>query len=284
MPPLFWCPMAKNIVWLASYPKSGNTWLRLVLFNYLFDNEKPAPINQAHRIGPGDAVSMLYRKLAKKPADLMNLETSLALRPRVIAAHSANGADVNFMKTHNANIELQGQKLIPKALTRAAIYVIRNPLDMVVSFAHHYNSGVEEIAEAIGNENHTITPDDSVVHQFIGNWSEHVRSWTNAKGFKVAVLRYEDMTNDPVTAFGSALNFIGAPPNAERLEKAIRFSSFDEAKKQEQTYGFVERPANSKAFFRSGKVGEGRETLPQSAIDRIIADHGPTMKKYGYLE
>jgi len=275
--------MPKNIVWLASYPKSGNTWLRLFLFNYLFNPDEPAPINQAHRIGPGDAVSMLYRKASKTPVDLNDVETSLTLRPHVIKNHSSNGADVNFMKTHNANIDVRGRKLFSKEFTRAALYVIRNPLDMVVSFAHHYNAPVEEIAEAIGNPTHVIEPDNSVVHQFIGNWSDHVRSWTDAKGFKTNVLRYEDMTNDPEKTFGSALTFIGAPQEPERLKKAVRFSSFAESKKQEQKYGFIERSATSKSFFRSGQVGEGRDVLPQSAIDRVIAEHGPMMKKYGYL-
>jgi len=275
--------MSRNILWLASYPKSGNTWLRLFLFNYLFNPDKPAPINQAYRVGPSDAVAALYRKIAKGNVDLSDLKTSLKLRDQVIRAHSRNGADVNFMKTHNANMEAYGQKLIPPALTRGAIYIIRNPLDMVVSFAHHYNSGMEDAAKAIGNPAHTVSPDPSVVHQFIGSWSEHVRSWTEKASFEHHVLRYEDMIDDPETTFEGALRFLGAPDEKEKLRKAIRFSSFDESKKQEQKFGFVERSSGSKNFFRSGRVGEGRAVLPSSAIDRIISEHGDVMEKHGYL-
>jgi len=276
--------MPKNIVWLASYPKSGNTWLRLFLLNYLFNPETPAPINQAHRIGSGDAVSMLYRKISKKPVNLKDVDVSLSLRSHVIKAHASNGADVNFMKTHNSNLRVRGRHLVPKEFTKSAIYVIRNPLDMLVSFAHHYNSDAAEIAEAINSPSHVIEPDDSVVHQFIGNWSEHVMSWTKAKNFKTHVIRYEDMHGTPDDAFGNALKFIGAPSEPERLKKAIRFSNFDESKKQERQVGFAERSVHGKDFFRSGKLGEGLEVLPKAIVDKVIADHGPVMREFGYLD
>jgi len=276
--------MPKNIVWLASYPKSGNTWARLFLFNYLFNPEKPAPINEAHRIGPADATALLYKRASKEFVDLRNVEATLALRPRVIAAHSSNGADVNFMKTHNANVSAFERRLIPAEFTRSAIYILRNPLDMAVSFAHHYGLTMDKAAEAIGNSAHAIHGDESLVHQFIGSWSDHVTSWTKEKKFKVCALRYEDMIADPEASFARALDSIGAPSEPKRLKRAVNFSSFRELKDQEEKHGFVEQSRNSKNFFRSGKVGEGRSVLPEAAIDRIIADHGPVMREFGYLD
>ncbi len=276
--------MAKNIVWLASYPKSGNTWLRLFLFNYLLNGEKPAPINQAHKIGPGDADAVAYRKAAAGFADLNDPETIMKLRPKVLSGYSENGADVNFVKTHHANVITLGKPVIAPELTRSAIYILRNPLDMAVSFAHHYGLTTEKTAEAIGNPTHAIHGDSNLVHQFIGNWSKHVKSWTRAKRFKVCILRYEDMLVDPHVGFAKALKSIGAPVDEQRLDKAVRFSSFRELKQQEETHGFVEQSRNSKTFFRSGMAGEGLKSLPQPAIDKIIEDHGDLMRKYGYLD
>jgi len=274
----------KTILWLASYPKSGNTWLRLFLFNYLFDPDIPAPINQAHRVGPGDATVALYRAAAKgRPFDPRDSKAALALRPRVIAAHAGTGAAVNFMKTHNANIDVAGTPLIPPALTRGALYVIRDPLDMAVSFAHHYKVSHEHVAEALGSSAHATTADDTALQQYLGNWSKHVRSWERATGFPTRVIRYEDMTIDPHAAFAAALTFIGAPVDDTRLDKAIRFSRFDEASRQEAEHGFVEKPAGATRFFRSGKTGEGRETLPAPSIARIERDHEAVMRRHGYL-
>ena len=277
--------MPKTIVWLASYPKSGNTWLRLFLFNYLFNLDRPAPINQTHRVGPSDASALLYRTAAVGPADLRDEKTVLRLRRRVIETHASNGADVNFMKTHNANIKVQGVSLIPADMTRCALYVLRNPIDVALSYAHHYGLSHDGAATALGNPLTGTLADDSVVQQYLGNWSAHVRGWARARDLKTCVLRYEDMQRDPQGCFGRALRHIGAPVDDARLDRAIRFSSFDEAKKQEQEFGFVEKGQQSgTAFFRSGKVGEGREAMPQSAIDRLIGDHGETMKHHGYLE
>lgn len=276
--------MPKNILWLASYPKSGNTWLRLFLYNYLFNPDKPAPINQAHRIGPGDATAHFYRKIAKGSIDLHDQTAVLRLRPNVIAALSKNGANVNFMKTHNINADAHGFRLIPPEVTRGALYIIRNPFDVAVSYAHHFACSYDEAALSLGQDTTVTVADETVVHQYLGNWSEHVRSWARARDFKTKVIRYEDMQSEPEKTFSEALRFIGAPPDEERVARAIRFSSFDEAKKQEKEHGFIEKPKKAEQFFRSGKVGEGRKALPQSAIDRILADHSETMKRYGYLE
>ncbi len=277
--------MPKSIIWLASYPKSGNTWLRLVLFNYLFNLDEPAPINQAHRIGPSDASATLYHQAAGRKFDVSDARETLKYRTKVIATHAANGADVNFMKTHNANIMIEKTSLIPSPHSRGALYVIRDPADMLVSFAHHFSTTPERSVDAIDSDSHTIFADKArtVVPQYLGRWSDHVRSWVDGKALNTHVMRYEDMQADPVATFGAALRYIGAPEDPERLTRAIRFSSFDEAKKQEEDHGFVEKPKDAKSFFRSGKVGEGREKLPQDLIDRIEADHGDVMKRFGYL-
>lgn len=277
--------MPKTIIWLASYPKSGNTWLRMFLFNYLFNPDKPAPINQAHRIGPSDATAALYTKAVPFGLNITDPRAVLTARPSVVSAHAGNGADVNFMKTHNANIPVDDKPLIMPEHTRGAIYVLRDPLDMAVSYAAHYGLSHDNTAEAIGSASNTILPDQtkSVVHQYLGNWSDHVLSWAKPKGFKSHVIRYEDMQSDPEGTFAGVLKYIGAPSEPERLARAVRFSSFDEVKKQEDEHGFVEKSLNAERFFRAGRVGDGRKQLPQSAIDRICADHGDVMKQYGYL-
>ncbi len=277
--------MPKSIIWLASYPKSGNTWLRLFLFNYLFNLDEPAPINQAHRIGPSDASAALYTQASKKKIDVSNAQETLRVRPSVIEAHASNGADVNFMKTHSANVDITGRALIPAKHSRGAIYIIRNPIDMAVSFAHHFGRSEDEVVSSMNSDIHSVLGDQArtVVPQYLGAWSDHVRSWADSKTLKTHVLRYEDMHADPVTAFGNALRYIGAPEDQERLEQAIRFASFKEAKQQEETHGFVEKPKDAKSFFRSGKVGEGREKLSPTLIERIEAEHGDMMKRFGYL-
>ena len=274
----------RNIVWLASYPKSGNTWLRLVLANYLTNATQPFPVNQLGRMGGGDAVAAQYSAVAGRGLDGLDEDAILALRPKVLRGYALNGADVNLLKTHNPNRHIRGVEMIPPSLSKAAIYIIRNPLDVVGSYKAHYGITIEQTVEAMGRDDHVVMGAGTAVTQFPGAWSSHVQSWTGAKAFPVTVLRYEDMQTDPVETFTKALTALGAPVDAARLERALEFSAFDQAREQEAAHGFIEKGQRASApFFRSGASGGWKDTMPENLVQRIIADHGRVMRKFGYL-
>jgi hypothetical protein len=170
--------MKQSIVWLASYPKSGNTWVRLFVANYIVNRPDPLPINQIHKFGIGDSIAAMYSKVAGRTIGVNDVALSLQLRDRVLAGVVANNADINLVKTHNRRTVAHGVQMIPEKFTRSAIYVMRNPLDMVLSYARHY--GIEN-AEATGLICHTDNanaPTDRTVAEFLGSWSDHVESWT----------------------------------------------------------------------------------------------------------
>lgn len=273
----------RNIVWLASYPKSGNTWARIFLANYLLGTLQPIPINEVHRIGIGDAVAPAYRKVAGghfDPADTMG---HLRLRERVLRGIAANGADINFVKTHNARTRAFGTELILPRYTRAAVYIIRNPLDVVVSYARHYGQTPAQASQAISRADNTVSADPTSVAQYLGNWSDHVRGWTGVRDFPVHTMRYEDMKADPHRAFTGLLGFLGVPVDPERVDRAVRFSSFDEMKRQEQANGFIERSLNADRFFHTGETEQWKQALSPEDIALLRQRHGAVMSKFGYL-
>lgn len=274
----------KSIVWLASYPKSGNTWTRIFLANYLMNSDKPVPINQVHRFGMGDSVARTYHMVAGRQIDVDDYQLTLKLRDKVLRGIVANKADVNFVKTHNIKAEAFGVTLIPDRYTRSAIYIMRNPLDMLVSFARHFGQTHDETAEAIGRTEHTNNAEESTVIQFLGSWSEHVESWTEKAPYPVLAMRYEDMLENPQESFGKVVEHIGMPLDEARLDKAIRFSSFDELSKQEETGGFVESSPKNDRFFAKGQSGYWKTALAPEVAERVRKDHRKVMKKYGYLD
>lgn len=277
-------PVKKSIHWLASYPKSGNTWVRLFLLNYLANRPEPVPINQAHRLGPSDALFALYRAVSPdkslKPTDY---EAILRLRPAMLENHARNGADVNFMKTHCHNGTVGPGRLIPPHLTRGAIYILRNPLDILNSYADHYALTLEQAATQIAHPENAVLGQGDMTAQFLGSWSQHVRSWTRERRFPVCSIRYEDLHADPQGSFAAILTAIGIPPDPARIDRAIQAASFDELKRQEDKAGFIEKSDGGSRFFRKGKTGGWRETLTPELVEKICADHGAVMKKYGYL-
>ena len=277
-------PAKASIVWLASYPKSGNTWARIFLANYLMNRDEPISINEVHRFGIGDSIAKTYHMVASPEVpDLDDYLTTLRLRDKVLRGIINNGADVNLVKTHNIRGQAYQTELIPPRYTRSAVYVMRNPLDMVLSYARHYGITPEEAVTAIGRSDTANASDTATVWQFLGSWSEHVNSWTSKAPYPSLVLRYEDMLAKPEASFGALVQHIGMPFDPARLKKAIRFSSFKEVSKQESEGGFKENPGKNKTFFTSGRAGAWKEALSAELIEQVQSDHRATMKRFGYL-
>lgn len=274
-----------NLVWLASFPKSGNTWLRLFVANYLMNVKEPFPINKAHLLTFGDMMGMPYEKLSGKPLSALDDDTIDALRPRVHRALAAQKADVMLVKTHQAVIQRKSAWTVTADVTKASIYVIRNPLDVAVSYAHHYGRNPSEIIEALDSRWHKLPGDKkTIVTQYLGRWSDHVLSWVDDQELAALVLRYEDMKRDPHQEFAKAIRHLGMEVEEERLDRAIRFSSFDELSRQEENSGFIERSKNAERFFRGGRVGDGLACFTDAEIQRVIDDHREVLTRFEYLD
>jgi hypothetical protein len=123
----------------------------------------------------------------------------------------------------------------------------------------------------------------SNVPEVLSSWSSHVKSWTQNPHPALLVLRYEDMLENPKDAFSRVVSFLRLPPSPQRLDKALRFSSFKELSKQEKKAGFRERSQNSQSFFRVGRRDQWREVLTRDQIARIVELQGVQMRRFGYI-
>jgi len=273
----------KTIIWLASFPKSGNTWARALIANYLIDRDEPVPINALKQFSVSDAHTPLYTKAAGGALSPGDQAAVLRLRPKVLTAIATNGADRNMVKTHNQNLSLQGLRLIPPELTHAAIHIVRDPRDVALSYARHYGLSPERATSAMANPNLSTGADAALVKQFLGSWSAHVTSWRAERAFPVLTLRYEDMLADTEDALAKMVRHLGLEPERARIEKAVRFSSFDELSTQERAQGFGERSRHNDRFFHSGTAGQWRDGLDPALAARIEADQGKAMRAEGYL-
>jgi hypothetical protein len=276
-----------NIIWLASYPKSGNTWFRVFLSNLFSGSDLPVSINALHATPIASARTIFDDFTGVSASDLSMDEIEL-LRPRLYREISANSDELVFQKVHDAwKRNSLGEALFPPEVTHAVIYFIRDPRDVAVSFAHHSSVGFEQMIKKMADPSFSFCEKENRLYnqlrQELSTWSGHVKSWVDDSGLPVMVLRYEDMIANTYTHFEKAVKYLGLKYSRAQIEKALKNSDFRQVKKMEEEEGFAEKPLKMKSFFREGKSGSYRDTLDEKLITKIETMHGEVMKRFGYL-
>jgi len=283
--------MTGNIIWLASYPKSGNTWMRILLTNYLRDGEEPASINSLDLHLISSAREIFDDNVGLEASDLTQEEIE-RYRPYVYEMISEQAKSENsgplFVKAHDAYTNTpEGIPLISKAATAGVIYLVRNPLDVAVSLAHHTAKPVEWVVQKMGDPEFAFVDQTRHLHdqlrQRLLTWSDHVTSWVDESGLRVLVVSYEEMTADSVGLLHKVIRFCGLDDDPERIAKAVRFSGFERIKAQEAEKGFSEMMPLADSFFRKGEVGSWRDGLTEELMNKLLVEHDDVMRRFGYL-
>lgn len=281
---------SKGIFWLSSYPKSGNTWFRIVLSRILNKSADLNYINHIDRIlGSPMLVSRTWmNQLLAIDSMLLEAQELEQLRPMAHAMYGQQIKHTAYIKTHDAYTYLpDGAPLFPAQGCLGAIYFIRNPLDVAISLSHHAKCSLDASIYMMGNQEFTVpfdTQKDKQLPQKLLTWSMHVESWTAATSIKILALRYEDMFFKPLETFGKAMDFLNVQVSDTELQKAIDDASFNKLQHFEKQFGFKEKPPIAGQFFRKGIVGDWQETLTEEQIQKVITDHAELMRAHGYLD
>jgi hypothetical protein len=275
----------KNIVWLASYPKSGNTWFRIFLSNLRSEQPAPIDINEIQTDGIFSSKTIVEKATGIDVGELTQEEADL-LRPDVFRYYSSRFDDLLFIKAHDAYTYLSnGAPIFPSDVSYGAIYFVRNPLAVAVSFAFHLNKELS-FADQMLNQPMFLAKQGrkEQLRQQLLTWESHVKSWTQQQNIRLKIVRYEDMKLQPLETFRSLVQFLGWDYNDEAILKAIENSSFEILKKQEEKGTFIERIKNQKKFFRSGKINDWQNHLSPQQIENIITFNQRQMTELGYIE
>lgn len=268
-----------KLVWLASYPKSGNTWVRAFLHNYILNAETPCSINSLVDFSVSECAMAFFGA----PGEVMAPREVQARRPQVHEALTRLHEDLVFVKTHNANLDAHGVPLCTPTVTAGAVYIVRDPRDVALSYAAFTGKNVDEIIGFMAQDGAANASDGTQVFELLSSWSGHALSWVAAP--RRLLVRYEDLLSEPERYFGRIIRFLGTAgvaPEPERLRRAIEFSSFSTLSSQEAKEGYRAGSAKGGTFFRAGKAGGWREALTPGQASEIWAAHGPVMEKFGY--
>ena len=256
--------------------------------------------NAAFQYVCGDHGTQFLQSTAAIPINKMEQRDFLIYRLAALRNHLAIFGDRDAaLKTHHANLNVLDIPLIPIFMSKGALYIVRDPRDVVISLSKHLGKTIDEVINFMESEGAIIKGEEGVLHHYLSSWSLHVESWLDEGcPLKAGVVRYEDLLNSPAQTFRKAFDCLGLEIENQRIEWAIEQCRIERLREQEEKSGFKESSnkierfgvynnrgnKEKPKFFGKGKVGGWRNILNKDQVRKIENKHGEIMRELGYLE
>ena len=276
------------IVWLASYPKSGNTLLRSILATYLYSSDGRVKFDHLYKIKQFPAIED-FKKLK---IDMSNEKEVFA---NFIEAQKIINEDkkVKFIKTHSSLSKINNCNFTDFKNSLGAIYIVRDPRNVVTSYAHHYSIGVDEAFIQMTDQELFLSKTEIHPEVFISSWRLNYLSWKKAS-IPVLIVKYEDLIKNTKEKLIEVLNFfqtLGMNKSLyddKKLENVIKSTQFSNMQKLEKEIGFnesvIDKKTNKKkAFFNLGPSNNWKTTLDTKLTNKIEESFSKEMEELGYL-
>ena len=278
------------IIWLASYPKSGNTWVRSFLSAYYYSSD-------------GKFTFELLKKIKQFPSkeffDQKLLSVDEASQNWLIAQKKIKDRKkICFLKTHNVNGAFKGNSFTTTEFTAGAIYIVRDPRNVLSSMMNHYSLNESDALKMINSIYRNLKDENDennyASYSFISSWSNNYNSWKLFKNINSLLIKYEDLENDKYKTFSKIVNFTNNIIKKERnidenkFKLAIETTNFEVLQKKEEYEGFDEAVYSSKEgkvkpFFNLGRKNNYKDLLKPETSKVIEGLFKKEMKELGYL-
>ena len=275
------------IIWIASYPKSGNTWIRSLLSSYLFSENGKFSFELLENIK-----QFTLKDLPKNLPKRTNYQDLVTKRWISNQQFINKDHKIHFLKTHNAICTINGNKFTDEFNTKAAIYVVRDPRNIISSLTHHYELSLNEAYDFLLNKRKIIFPVKDKEFNFLSDWAGHYNSWKNINFCSIKIVKYEDLINNTKDIFISILDFLSKFMNLridqDKILNAIDTTKFENLSKMEDKGTFNESAVSLKTnkkikFFNLGKKNDWRLSLDKKMIKGIETNFKPEMLELKYL-
>jgi len=277
------------IIWIASYPKSGNTFLRTFLASYYYSKKGKFDF---------DLLLKIHQFPNMKFSKTKSLCEEDASSKWILNQNEFFDKDnLNFVKTHNCLLPYKGNKFTTKDQTIGAIYVVRDPRNVITSMTHHYSITYEIALKKMLDDNATLLQKsydgDFSNFTYLSSWSKNYRSWKNSNEFKILFIKYEELELNKEDTFAKVLSFINTLSNYEKdidekkFYNSLNSTSFSNLQNKEKNEGFEEsvisRETGKKIpFFNLGFKNRWQKILPEDIKKKINESLSEDIKALGY--
>jgi hypothetical protein len=270
------------IVYLASYPRSGNTFARILLGAYGGIDD----LNQLEDAIPADTSGFLWQNVPDYESQEISARNNWKFRRQVIDDYRRRPSPLPFrgLKTHTANLVAFGAPAFDLRPEDRVVYLVRHPLDVALSNADYNNHDLEASIDLMCRPGTCVANGSLGSIEARGSWPEHVAGWLGATACPGLLVRYEDLCADTAGLLRKIIAFIGLPVEEDRVAHAVERSRFSRLQRQERETGFQEAPANTRSgrFFREGRSGQWQAEMSPEQIARLAGYCAETMARLGY--
>ena len=264
------------IIWLASYPKSGNTWVRSLLSAYYYSKNGNFNFELLKNIDVYPQQKYFDVKI-DKPGEI-NSYWDIS-QEKIISKKK-----IKILKTHNSLLELNGKNFTKPQYTLGIIYIVRDPRNVITSLKNHYDLDYEQSLDFMLNEKKYIydirEKNDYADFHFLSSWSNHYKSWINNNLFKKMVIKYEDLENDTfktlknLIIYTNSLFQVNEKIDEIKINNCIKTTNFEILKNKEKKEGFSENVYSKKKnkkidFFNLGPKNKWRKVVPKAFHEKI---------------
>ena len=278
------------IIWIASYPKSGNTWVRSLLSAYYFTQGGEFNFSLLKNIKQFPSKEFFERKITSVE------EASEMWIP--IQKKIKDSKKIFFLKTHNVYGAYKGNNFTTPEFTLGAINIVRDPRNVITSLMNHYSINEEEALKMLFSVHRNLRDkndiNDYTNYSFISSWSNNYNSWKISKNINKILIKYEDLESKRLETFLKILKFVnklmgkGDEIDNKKLKKSISSTDFEILKKKEKDEGFEEAvysndPGIKKPFFNLGSKNDYRKLLKIDTVKLIEKKFEKEMIELGYL-
>ena len=274
------------IIWCASYPKSGNTWIRAIIASLIYSEDGIFNFNLLKKVGQFPRRDH-FKELTDDFTDLNNLS-----KYWITAQEKINSdGKLRIFKTHNGNYNFSENDFTNKKNTLGVIYIVRDPRNIISSLSNHYQHDFKFSTDFLLNEKSFLSNKDpnykteENIITLLGSWKNHYNSWKITSN--LLLIRYEDLILDVKSQVNRLSNFLKKfayfHTNEIKINNIIETTSFELLKKKEENEGFEEAVNSKIKFFNSGPKSNWKNIVDEKLIHKIEKNFEKEMKELNYL-